>query len=195
MTAKIIATALVIFFGLIAMRGFLRAASSDDDRMLARRIVRIRGPIDDRVANDVIARLLFLQKRSATEPIQLLIDSPGGGISPGLAIIDTLEMIKAPVCTRCENTAHSMALVILVCGLKGYRSASSSAILAFSMPQAPAGASEHQKAEAERFAGILIDKVVAATAIPEAKVREMFVHSTSLSGAQAYEQHLIDNAE
>jgi ATP-dependent Clp protease protease subunit len=174
------------------MRADASAASSEDDRLLGERVVRLSGPIVDANANDVIARLLYLQQLSTTAPIHLLIDSPGGAVSPGLAIVDTMELIKPPVHTHCDGAAGSMALVILTYGHRGERSARPAARLSFALPQVPKDGSATQKADAERFAQILIGKVVQATGIPEADVRRMFEESVTLDGKQSVRIGLVD---
>ena len=90
-------------------------------RLLKERIIFIGTPIDDVVANLVIAQLLFLQNEKKDADIQLYINSPGGSISAGLAIYDTMQYVKPDVCTTCIGMAASMAAVLLAGGRKGKR--------------------------------------------------------------------------
>jgi ATP-dependent Clp protease protease subunit len=90
-------------------------------RLLKDNIVFLGGPIDDNVANLVIAQLLFLQSEDPKKEISLYINSPGGMIHSGLAIIDTMNHIKNEISTVCVGMAASMGAVILSCGAKGKR--------------------------------------------------------------------------
>ena len=90
-------------------------------RLLKDGVVFLGGAIDDDVANIVIAQLLFLQSEDPKKEISLYINSPGGSVSAGLAIIDTIQHIKNPITTVCVGIAASMAAVILSCGEKGKR--------------------------------------------------------------------------
>ena len=90
-------------------------------RLLRERIVFLGGPIEDTVANIVIAQLLFLTAEDPKKDIQLYINSPGGSVTAGLAILDTMNHIKPAVSTVCVGMAASMASVILAAGTKGKR--------------------------------------------------------------------------
>ncbi len=90
-------------------------------RLLKEGVVFLGGPIDDTMANIVIAQLLFLQSEDPKKEISMYINSPGGQISAGMAIIDTMQHIKNDVSTVCVGMAASMAAVILSCGAKGKR--------------------------------------------------------------------------
>ncbi len=88
-------------------------------RLLKDRIVFIGTPIDDDVANIVIAQLLFLESEDPDKDISLYINSPGGSVTSGLAIYDTMQYVKAPVSTICLGQAASMAAVLLAGGMHG----------------------------------------------------------------------------
>lgn len=90
-------------------------------RLLKDRIIFLGGPIDDHMANLVIAQLLFLESEDPDKDIHLYINSPGGVIYSGLAIYDTMQYIKAPVSTICVGMAASMAALLLTAGAKGKR--------------------------------------------------------------------------
>nr|HMQ24318.1 ATP-dependent Clp protease proteolytic subunit [Planctomycetota bacterium] len=92
-------------------------------RLLEDRIVFIGTPIDDTVANVVIAQLLFLQKENKSQDINLYINSPGGSVTAGLAIYDTLQFVQCDVATYCIGQASSMGAVLLASGTKGKRHA------------------------------------------------------------------------
>ena len=90
-------------------------------RLLEDRIIFIGSPIDDNVANSVIAQLLFLQKENKTQDISIFLNSPGGSVTAGLAIYDTLQFVACPVATYCIGQAASMGAVLLAAGTKGKR--------------------------------------------------------------------------
>lgn len=90
-------------------------------RLLKERIIFLGGGIDDHVANLVIAQLLFLEAEDPDKDIHLYINSPGGVVTAGMAIFDTMRYIKAPVSTICVGQAASMGAVLLCAGEKGKR--------------------------------------------------------------------------
>ena len=92
-------------------------------RLLKDRIIFVGGPIEDVLANTVVAQLLHLEGEDATKDIYMYINSPGGSISSGLAIYDTMQYIKPKVSTICIGIAASMAAVLLAGGAKGKRTA------------------------------------------------------------------------
>ena len=92
-------------------------------RLLKDRIIFIGTPIDDVIANLVIAQLLFLEAEDPDRDINLYINSPGGVVSAGLAIYDTMQFIKPDVATICMGQAASMAALLLAAGANGKRSA------------------------------------------------------------------------
>ena len=92
-------------------------------RLLKDRIVFIGTPIDDNIANLVIAQMIFLEGEEPDRDINLYIHSPGGIVSAGLAIYDTMQFVKPSVATLCMGQAASMAAVLLAAGSKGKRSA------------------------------------------------------------------------
>jgi ATP-dependent Clp protease protease subunit len=90
-------------------------------RLLKNRVLFIGTPIDDNVANLAVAQLLFLQMEDPEKDIHLYINSPGGSITSGLAIYDTMQFLKPDVCTYCLGQAASMGAVLLAAGAKGKR--------------------------------------------------------------------------
>jgi ATP-dependent Clp protease protease subunit len=92
-------------------------------RLLQERIVFVTGPIDDGMANLVIAQLLFLERQDPEKDIDLYINSPGGSVSAGLAMYDTMQLIKPQVATICAGFAASAASVLLTGGAVGKRMA------------------------------------------------------------------------
>ncbi|WP_313994425.1 ATP-dependent Clp endopeptidase proteolytic subunit ClpP [uncultured Selenomonas sp.] len=90
-------------------------------RLLKERIIFLGGPIDDSVANVVVAQLLFLESEDPDKDIHLYINSPGGVVTAGLAIYDTMQYIKPDVSTICIGQAASMGSILLTAGTKGKR--------------------------------------------------------------------------
>ena len=92
-------------------------------RLLKDRIVFVGGEVEDGMANSVIAQLLFLQAEDPKKEVSMYINSPGGSVTAGLAILDTMKMIKCPVATYCIGQAASMGAILLAAGEKGHRHA------------------------------------------------------------------------
>lgn len=115
-------------------------------RLLRERIVFLTGPINDDVANIVIAQLLFLQSDDSKKDISLYVNSPGGSVTAGLAIVDTMNHIKPAVSTVCVGLAASMGAVILSAGEKGKRFALPNAEI---MIHQPSGGAEGMASDIE----------------------------------------------
>ncbi|EHR37768.1 ATP-dependent Clp endopeptidase proteolytic subunit ClpP [Facklamia languida] len=115
-------------------------------RLLKDRIVMLSGPVDDNMANSVIAQLLFLDAQDPDKDIYLYINSPGGSVTAGLAIFDTMNFIKADVQTIVIGMAASMASVLLAAGTKGKRFALPNAEV---MIHQPLGGAQGQATEIE----------------------------------------------
>src|ERR1041384_353887 len=90
-------------------------------RLLKERVVFLVGPIDDYMANVVVAQLLFLESENPDKDINLYINSPGGSVTAGLAIYDTMQFLKPDVSTMCIGQAASMGAFLLAAGTKGKR--------------------------------------------------------------------------
>ena len=90
-------------------------------RLLKDRIIFVGGPVDDMVSNIIIAQLLFLQSEDASREIYMYINSPGGVVTAGMAIYDTIQYLSSPVSTICIGQAASMGALLLASGEKGKR--------------------------------------------------------------------------
>ena len=90
-------------------------------RLLQDRIVMLGGEVNDDTANSIVAQMLFLQSQDAKKEISMYINSPGGSVTAGLAIYDTMQFISCPVATYCIGQAASMGAVLLTAGAKGKR--------------------------------------------------------------------------
>ncbi len=108
-------------------------------RLLRDRIVFIGTPIDDFVANSIIAQLLFLQMEDPKKDVHIYINSPGGSVSDGMAIYDTLNFMQCDIVTYCLGMAASMSTVLLAAGTKGKRFALPNSRIMIHQPSGGAG--------------------------------------------------------
>ena len=115
-------------------------------RLLLDRIVFISGEVHDEMANAVVAQLLFLQSQDPKKQINVYINSPGGSVTAGLAIYDTMQFISCPVATYCIGQAASMGAVLLTAGCKGLRHALPNARI---MIHQPSGGAEGKATDIE----------------------------------------------
>ena len=90
-------------------------------RLLKERVIFLVGPVNDQAANLIVAQLLFLESENPDKDISLYINSPGGSVSAGMAIFDTMQFIKPDVSTLCTGLAASMGAFLLAAGAKGKR--------------------------------------------------------------------------
>ena len=90
-------------------------------RLLKDRIIFLGGPVDDQLANNIVAQLLFLESQDKNKDIKIYINSPGGSVSAGLAIYDTMQYVHSDVSTICVGIAASMGAVLLAAGAEGKR--------------------------------------------------------------------------
>ena len=115
-------------------------------RMLKERVIFLVGPVDDNIAHSLVAQMLFLEAEDPEKPISMIINSPGGSVSAGLAIYDTMNYISAPVHTLCVGMAASMGAFLLAAGEKGHREALPSARI---MIHQPSGGSQGMASDIE----------------------------------------------
>ena len=115
-------------------------------RLLLDRIVFISGEVADEMANAICAQLLFLQSQDAKKEISVYVNSPGGSVTAGLAIYDTMQFVKCPVATYCIGQAASMGAVLLAAGTKGRRFALPNARI---MVHQPSGGAEGKATDIE----------------------------------------------
>ena len=147
-------------------------------RLLKDRIIFLGGPIDDAVANTVVAQLLFLESEDPDKDIHLYINSPGGVVTAGLAIYDTMQYIKPDVSTICIGQAASMGALLLTAGAKGKRYALPNARIMIHQPlggaQGVPPAVQIQAREIQRIREVINDILVESTG----KDRETVVQDT-----------------
>jgi ATP-dependent Clp protease protease subunit len=153
--------------------------------------VRIDGLITDDIAENAIAQLLFLQDQDATRPITLLIESEGGGVVAGMAIVDTVRTLRPPIHTRAPTRAHGIALIILASGRRGERKVGTEAELSFSPIESPPGFSGDLDDIPLRLAGILAELCGQPLDVASA---DFFVHR-SISPSDAVDYGLVDRVE
>lgn len=132
-------------------------------RLLKERIIFLGGPINDDVANLVVAQLLFLYSEDPKKDIQIYINSPGGSVSAGLAIFDTMNYIKCDVSTICIGQAASMGAFLLAAGTKGKRFALPNTDIMIHQPLGGAqGQAEDIRIQAEKILKVrsLLNKIL-----------------------------------
>ena len=115
-------------------------------RLLLDRIVFISGEVHDEMANAIVAQLLFLQSQDPNKQINIYVNSPGGSVTAGLAIYDTMQFVKCPIATYCVGQAASMGAVLLSAGTKGLRHALPNARI---MVHQPSGGAEGKASDIE----------------------------------------------
>jgi ATP-dependent Clp protease protease subunit len=164
--------------------------------LLKERIVFLGTPINDQVANLVVAQLLWLDRENPEKEIQLYVNSPGGEIYPGLAIYDTMQMLRAPLSTIAVGWTASMCTVLLAAGQKGRRYALPHATI--HMHPAGGGARgyapdvEIQYKELKRMQDLLHTILAKHTGQTVAKIAEDFDRDFFMDANKAVEYGLID---
>ena len=166
-------------------------------RLLKDRIIFIGGPIDDDVANSVVAQLLFLEGDDPDKDINLYINSPGGSVSAGLAIYDTMQYIKCDVSTICIGMAASMGAFLLAGGTKGKRMALPNSEI---MIHQPSGGAQGQATEIKIVAEQILktkrklNEILAAnTGKPLEQIEIDTERDNYMSAEEAKAYGLIDN--
>lgn len=165
-------------------------------RLLLDRIVFISGEVNDEMANAICAQLLFLQSQDPKKEISCYVNSPGGSVTAGLAIYDTMQFVKCPIATYCLGQAASMGAVLLSAGAKGRRFALPNARI---MVHQPSGGAEGKATDIEITAKEILrlkDVLNGILAKHSGKKFEDVVHDTErdyfMSAKEAKEWGLID---
>jgi ATP-dependent Clp protease protease subunit len=165
-------------------------------RLLKDRIVFIGTEVDDFVANAVIAQFLFLESEDPEKEIQVYINSPGGIVTSGLAMYDTMQYVRCPVSTMCIGQAASMGAVLLCAGHKGRRFALPHSRMMIHQPLGGARGQatdiEIQAREIKKIKETLIDILVDATGKGREDIARDIERDFYLSATQAKEYGLID---
>ena len=137
-------------------------------RMLQERIIFVIGPVEDNMASSVCMQLLFLEAQNPNKEIAMYINSPGGVVTAGMAIYDTMQFIKSPVATLCIGQAASMGSLLLAAGAPGKRFALPNARV---MVHQPSGGFSGQASDIERHAQDIIKM--------KRRLNEIYVHHTN----------------
>jgi ATP-dependent Clp protease, protease subunit len=165
-------------------------------RLLKDRIVFLGSAVDDDVANIIIAQFLFLESEDPDKDIQLYINSPGGVVTAGLAIFDTMQHVRCPVSTICIGQAASMGAVLLGAGQKGRRSALPNARIMIHQPHGGARGQatdiEIQAREVRHTKDVLIDILVNSTGKTREDIMRDIERDFYMGPPQAKEYGLID---
>ena len=165
-------------------------------RLLEDRIIFIGTEVSDRLANSVIAQLLFLAKENRSQDVSMYINSPGGSVTAGLAIYDTMQFISCPVATYCIGQAASMGAVLLAAGDKGKRHALPNARIMIHQPwggaQGTASDIQIQAKEIERLKGTLNEILAKHSGREVDQVRQDTDRDNFMSGSEALEYGLVD---
>ena len=165
-------------------------------RLLMERIIFLGTPINDQVANVIVAQLLFLNSQDPDRDINLYINSPGGQITSGLAIFDTMRMITAPVSTIAVGMAASMATILLTVGTKGKRFALPHATIHLHQPlggvQGQAADIEIEAREILRMRDLLNNLLREQTKMSDEQIAKYTDRNMYLTAQQAVEVGLID---
>ncbi len=165
-------------------------------RLLKDRVIMLGTPIDNNVADILVAQLLFLQSEDPKKDIHLYINSPGGSVTAGLAIYDTMQMISCPVNTYCVGQAASMGAVLLAAGSKGKRFALPHSRI---MVHQPSGGFEGtaadisiQAQEILRLKDALYDILSKHTGRPAEEIRKQSERDFFMSAEEAIVNGLVD---
>ena len=166
-------------------------------RLLKDRIILLGSPIDDTIANLIIAQLLFLEFQDPDKEIHFYINSPGGVVTAGMAIYDTMQYIKAPVCTYCVGQAASMGALLLAAGTPGRRYALPHARILIHQPlggfQGQATEVEIQAKEILRLRAKINEILAKHTGQPLSKIEEDTERDFYMSSEDAKKYGIIDN--
>jgi len=165
-------------------------------RLLKERIIFLTGQVTDAAANSVIAQMLFLASADPKKDIQLYINTPGGSVTAGMAIYDTMQFVKCPVATICFGLAGSMGAVLLAAGTKGKRFAlPNSEILLHQVAGGVSGQAVEIEITAKQIIKIKnkLNKIIAGhTGQPLEKVEKDTDRDFYLSAEEAKEYGIID---
>jgi ATP-dependent Clp protease, protease subunit len=165
-------------------------------RLLRERIIFLGSPIDDQVANLLVAQLLFLESEDADKPINLYINSPGGDMIGLFAVYDTMQFLHAPVATTCVGQASSAAAVLLAAGTPGMRATLPNARVLIHQPHGGAqGQSvdlEIQVRETVEMRERMVDILTACTGQPRERIVRDIDRDYILRGSAAVEYGMVD---
>ncbi|MDR2513595.1 MAG: ATP-dependent Clp endopeptidase proteolytic subunit ClpP [Christensenellaceae bacterium] len=165
-------------------------------RLLKDRIIFLTGEVEDHMANLVIAQMLFLEMEDPDKPINLYINSPGGSVTAGMAIYDTMQYTRCPVATLCVGMAASMGALLLLAGAKGMRQALPNAEVMIHQPLGGARGQASdiliQAAQIEKTKKLLNEIIAKRSGQPLDRVEKDTDRDHYMSAQEALEYGLID---
>jgi ATP-dependent Clp protease protease subunit len=168
-------------------------------RLLKERIIFMVGPVDDNVANLIVAQLLFCESENADKDVQLYINSPGGSVTAGMAIYDTMQFINCEVSTMCIGQAASMGALLLAGGAKGKRYCLPNSRV---MIHQPSGGSQGQASDIEIQAKEIVflrERMNEIMSLHTGRSKEQVAKDTErdnfMNAAQALEYGMIDQIQ
>merc|ERR1712113_694334 len=165
-------------------------------RLLKDRIICLMGPVDDYISSLIVAQLLFLQSESAKKPIHMYINSPGGSVTAGLAIYDTMQYVLPPISTWCVGQACSMGSLLLASGAPGMRHSLPNSRIMVHQPSGGArGQATDIQIQAEEIIKLkkqLNEIYVKHTNKPLSFIEQNMERDKFMSPAEAHEFGLID---
>ena len=159
------------------------------ETLLAARVVLLGTPIDERVAEEVIAKLLYLENEDPAAPVTLFIDSPGGAVTPCIAIHDTLRKLRAPVSTHCIGRANGVAALLLAAGTRGLRFAAPHATVLLTPVEMRPGSVERL----DKAFDTVFGRLSAATGLSRGTLERFVVEGRPLDGAEAKAAGFFDD--
>ncbi|KAJ2953158.1 hypothetical protein O0L34_g729 [Tuta absoluta] len=166
-------------------------------RLLRERIICLMGPINDTISSLIVAQLLFLQSESSKKPVHLYINSPGGNVTAGLGIYDTMQYITPPVATWCVGQACSMGSLLLAAGAPGMRHSLPNARIMIHQPsggvQGQATDIQIQAEEILKLKAQINGLYVKHTGLPIEKIQSSMERDCFMSPPEAKAFGLIDN--
>ncbi|XP_062612557.1 ATP-dependent Clp protease proteolytic subunit, mitochondrial-like isoform X2 [Saccostrea cucullata] len=168
-------------------------------RLLISRIVCVFGPVTEEMASAVVAQLLFLQFQNSKEPIHMYINSPGGIVTQGLGIYDTMQYITPPVATWCLGQACSMGAFLLAAGAPGMRKALPNSTIMVHQPSGGAGGQvtdiQIQAEHLQKVKRRLNEIYVQHTKMPYETIEQIMERDKYLTPQEAKEFGLIDHVQ
>lgn len=166
--------------------------SAHAEQLLRKRIVVLSAEIDDAIANTITAQLLLLEDADASADITFFINSPGGSVTAGMAILDTMDLVKPDVATCAMGLAAGMAQLLVSSGTPGKRSAIPQAVVALSLPQLQPDPSPVRLALLDKWTSEVVGLIAAGSGQPVERVRADAERQRRFTAAEALVYGLVD---
>ncbi|MFF4598472.1 ClpP family protease [Amycolatopsis sp. NPDC001319] len=166
--------------------------SAHAEQLLRKRVVLLNGEIDDAIANTISAQLLLLEDEDARADIIFLVNSPGGSVTAGFAILDTMDLVKPDVATCALGLVAGMAQLLVSSGTTGKRAALPQAVMALSLPRLPPDPSPVQLALLDKWTSEVVRMIADGSGRPIERVRADAERRRQFTAAEAVEYGLVD---